>query len=372
MSAARGGRRGAPRRGGTLVLVAVSVTLLVAIAALAVDFARLYVVRAQLRTLADAASLSGVTDLGRGAAQGDAVARALALRAGNHVGGAPLGDAGFGAADLAPGTWDFAARQFTAAPWGEANAVRATARHTPPWTLGRVFGAANRTLTATTVAALGSPQWRRCLTPWAVPYSNILATLGRSPTDTAYRLTAADVARLRDGQVPIAFKVSSKTQDLGGATVAGTAIGGNYYVVRLPPVQYADGSAGAPQGGASTYRDALSTTTCTGTARSAGVGDWLDLESGNMVGPTRQGVETLCGASGNSFPCNARVTLPVWNARNGASASAWVQVLYVGAFVVTGFNNGSVTGYLTALLADGTASGFVPRPGPVMRGALVQ
>jgi hypothetical protein len=49
-----------------------------------------------------------------------------------------------------------------------------------------------------------------------------------------------------------------------------------------------------------------------------------------------------------------------------------VQVLYVGAFVVTQFNNGTVTGYLTALAADRHTGGFQPQPGPVMRGAQVQ
>jgi hypothetical protein len=361
-----------PRRGGTLVLVAVLLTVLVGCAALAVDLARAYGVRTQLRTVADAAALSAATDLARTAPQGDAVARALQLRSGNRVGGTVLGDAGMGAGDVVPGTWDFTAGAFTPSAWAAATAVRATARHELPWTFARIFGTTGRTLTATAIAALGSPRWRRCLTPWAVPYSNLLVTLGRSATDTAYRLTAADVAVLRDGQLPIVFKVSSTTQDQGGAAVGGSAISGNYYAVRLPPVQYANGSAGNPQGGASVYRDALGTASCMGDDRTAGVGDWLDLENGNMTGPTRQGVQALCGGVGNSFSCNVPVFLPVWNARSGGTASAWVQVLYVGAFVVTQFNNGTVTGYLTALAADRHTGGFQPQPGPVMRGALVQ
>jgi hypothetical protein len=365
-------RDGRVRRGGTLVLVAVLLTVLVGCAALAVDLARAYGVRTQLRTLTDASALSGATDLARQAAEGDALSRALALRVGNRVGGTVMGDVGMGASDVVPGTWDFAAGAFTPTAWAAATAVRATARHQLPWSFARIFGTEGRALTATAIAALGSPRWRRCLTPWAVPYSNLLVTLGRPATDTAYRLTAADVALLRDGQLPIVFKVSSSTQDLGGAVVGGSAINGNYYAVRLPPVQYANGSAGNPQGGASVYRDALGSVACTGDSRTAGVGDWLDLQNGNMVGPTRQGMQALCGGAGNSFGCNAPVYLPIWNARSGGSASAWVQVLYVGAFVVTQFNNGAVTGYLTALSADPYTGGFQPRPGPVMRGALVQ
>jgi hypothetical protein len=361
-----------PRRGGTLVLVAVLLTVLVGCAALAVDLARAYGVRTQLRTVADAAALSAATDLARTAPQGDAVARALQLRSGNRVGGTVLGDAGMGAGDVVPGTWDFTTGAFAPTAWAAATAVRATARHQLPWSFARIFGTEGRALSATAIAALGSPQWRRCLTPWAVPYSNLLVTLGRPATDTSYRLTAADVALLRNGQLPIAFKVSSSNQNEGGAVVGGSVINGNYFAVRLPPVQYADGSAGNPQSGANAYRDALGTVSCTGSGRTAGVGDWLDLQNGNMTGPTRQGVQALCGASGSSFNCNVPVTLPVWNARNGSSASAWVQVLYIGAFVVTRFHNGTVTGYLTALTADRDAGGFVPRPGPLMRGALVQ
>ena len=40
--------------------------------------------------------------------------------------------------------------------------------------------------------------------------------------------------------------------------------------------------------------------------------------------------------------------------------------------MVTQYHNGTVTGYLTALAADRQAGGYVPRPGPLMRGALVQ
>lgn len=360
------------RRGGTLVLVAAVITVLVGCAALAVDLARAYAARAQLRTLADAAALSAATDLARQASQGDAVTRALQLRSGNRVAGTELGDAGMGAGDVVPGTWDFATGAFVPTPWAGAAAVRVTARVALSWTFGRLFGTTGRTLTATGIAALGSPRWRRCLTPWAVPYGNLLVTLGRPATDTAYRLTAADVAVLRDLRLPIVFKVSSATQNQGGATVGGSAISGNYFAVRLPPVRYADGSAGSPQGGGSLYRDRLSTTTCTGNDRTAGTGDWLDLESGNMTGPTQQGVQALCGAVGSTFTCNAPVALPVWNARNGSSASAWVQVLYVGAFVVTRYDQGTVTGYLTALAADGQAGGAQPQPGPLMRGVLVQ
>ncbi|MEN9817588.1 MAG: putative Flp pilus-assembly TadE/G-like, partial [Gemmatimonadota bacterium] len=117
-----------PRRGGTLVLVAVLLTVLVGCAALAVDLARAYGVRTQLRTVADAAALSAATDLARTAPQGDAVARALQLRSGNRVGGTVLGDAGMGAGDVVPGTWDFTAGAFTPSAWAAATAVRATAR----------------------------------------------------------------------------------------------------------------------------------------------------------------------------------------------------------------------------------------------------
>lgn len=362
------------RRGMTLVLVAICITMLVGIAAIAIDFARMYTFIAQLRVLTDAAALSALTDLrARGVDKATADTRALALRATDRVNGVALDNTGMSSNDLEPGVWNATAKAFTGTSWSSATAVRATARYDAPWSLARFFGTSvTRRLTQVTIASLGSVSRSSCLKPWAVPYSNLLVTLGRAATDTSYRLSSADVATLRTNQTPILFKASSKNDAGGGATVGGTVIPGNYYAVRYPPVQYADGTAGNPSSGANSYRDGIADLTCSAASGTAAVGDWLDLENGNMVGPTRQGVQTLCGGSGNSFPCSMDIIVPIWNARSSGSASAWVQVLYLGAFRLTQYSNGTVVGYLTTLSAPAGSGGVTPTPGPILANLLVQ
>jgi Flp pilus assembly protein TadG len=360
------------RRGATLVLVALSLTVIMGIAGFAVDFSRMYAFSTQLKVLTDAASLSGITDLkSKIATEAEADERALALRAVNRVEGQVLSDADMSAADIQPGVWDFTARTFTPGAWATANAVQATARYTAGWTLARIFGVNTRVLTRSSVAALGSPQRSTCFKPWAVPYTRLLERLGQNPSDTAYRLTAEDVAALRDNQVPISFKIASVSK---GETV----ISGSFYAVRYPPIQYVDGTAGEPSKGANDYRDAIADVGCTSTG-SAGVGDWLDIEQGNMQGPTDQGVSTFCGASNKEtvFACPKDVIVPIWNGRTTSSGNTWVQILYVGAFRMTTYDTkeGLVTGHLTALAAPVSGNGggsFTPFPGPVMSAALVQ
>jgi hypothetical protein len=355
-----------------LVVVAICLVVLIGVTAFAVDLARLYSAVGRLRVATDAAALSGVTDLRRNITE-ETVAdlRALALRRTNTVNGQTLQDADMGAADIEPGRWSFTTRTFVPSSWTTASAVRATARYRLPWTMARLFGETGQLITTRSIAAVAAPLRSGCLKPWAVPYTNMLVTLGRSATDTAYRLTQEDVTMLRENRMAITFKITSNDVAGGSATVGGTVINGNYYAVRYPPVQYADGTPGQPVGGASEYRAAIQDLGCTASGTAA-VGDWLDMAQGNMTGPTRQGVGALCGSSGNSFTCDADILVPIWSNATSSGGSTWVRILYIGAFRLTQFNNGAVSGYLTSLAATGTNGGFSPFPGPVTVSALVQ
>ena len=354
------------RRGATLVLVAVCVTGLVLLAGLVIDVARVSSVSAQLKTLADAAALSAITDLRRlEPSEATADERALALRTNNPVEGRVLADDGMSAADVEPGRWDVATRQFTPVPWAQANAVRATARTTTPYSFMQLLSTTGQLVTRRSIAALASPLRSLCLKPWAVPYTNLLVSVGRLSTDTAYRLSVADVTTLRDNQLPITFKVTST------GSVGGRVINGNYFAVRYPPIQHADGSSGSPVGGATAYRAAIADTSCT-TTGTAAVGDWLDAENGNMVGPTLEGVQQLCNRTGTAFPCNAAIAVPIWNERVARPGGTWVKVLYLGAFRLTQVVNGEVRGYLTALAAPRAGGGFSPFPGPLTIATLVE
>jgi hypothetical protein len=190
----RGGHRRRERRGATILLVALTLTVLLAMAGLAVDFARMYVFKAQLKTLADAAALSAVTDLKNGAAEGPARTRASDLREGNRVEGAL---ASIAAADIEPGTWVIGTPgSFVPGPWTGATAVRVTARYTADFTLGRAIGAAAQTISETSVAALGSYVSSACVAPFAIPYNAIVNAIGPAKSLPLNLLSPSDLENL--------------------------------------------------------------------------------------------------------------------------------------------------------------------------------
>lgn len=356
------------RRGATMVLIAVVMAVLMMFSGIGIDFGRMYSYVAQLKTLTDAAAHAAAIELRNGGTEANAQSRALALKPQNRVDG--LNIATMENADIEPGTWDFATRGFVTTSWASATAVRATARYNAAWSLARIFGVTNRVLTQQSIAALGSVGSSTCLKPWAVPYTNLVATLNNidaGTRDTSYRLTAADVAYLKNNNVPITFKITSAGVD---GTVAGTVISGNYYAVRFGPVELADGTipSPGPASGASTYRDYIEDLNCTA-AGSAAIGDWLEVEQGNMIGPTRQGTQNFCGGSGQTFTCNKTVVIPIWNDLRSASGKD-VKILYMGQFLLTGFDDGVISGNLQSLDGAG-GTGFRPAPGPVKAVALV-
>jgi hypothetical protein len=230
--------------------------------------------------------------------------------------------------------------------------------------------------------------------PWAVPYENILWTLGKTaPYDLNYALTPADVATLRDNQTIITFKTSPNDPSTGGpgqaVTGSGVLIPGNYYAVQFPQAHAADGTAypnGKPDPGAAAYQSWISGPCMPYTIN---VGDWLQTETGNMNGPTDQGTSDLCdpgkgkggggggggGAGGSTekfTTCKANnlITMPIYGqAEDKGGGTLEVQVKYIGAFYLTAYGNkGSVRGYLTAISSGG--GGFVNAPGPVSKAAL--
>jgi hypothetical protein len=258
------------------------------------------------------------------------------------------------------------------------NAVRTTARYTVNYVFAPVVGVSSGSIVAQAIGAIGSQATARCMKPWAVPMANILYALGKTGENPeTYDITPEDVNYLRDNQVPIMFKVTSQNDKNGnrdeGSNVDALTdqpISGNFYAVQYGPYRKANGDlySPGPTTGGNDYRTRIGTEWCD----TFGVkpGDWLQVENGNMVGPTRQGMATLCGHSGNPhafFTCdNLVVDIPIWNKRDGHKE---VQVKYVGKFVITAAVDGAVRGYLTAKESDG--GGFTGTPGPIQAVALV-
>jgi Flp pilus assembly protein TadG len=375
------------RRGMTLVLMASMLTLLIGVSAFAVDFGRMYMFHAQLRSAADASALAGVVTLanGHGTMAADS---AVSFDGLNRVGDSTNT---LVSTDVEPGTWD---GTFHAAPLGwtdpTANAVRTTTHYTGAYVFGRVFGFSRKLLTARAVAVHGSVGRAACVRPWAVPYQlllNQLAGTGTPHDALTYQLTPADVAQLN--QTTSATNIDLK---IGSQTGTWSPTNGNFYGVKLPPQEYADGTQGNPWSGGNDFRDATGGTCAQITTMLAnltppaspvmGIGDWLAPENGNMAGPTQQGVAGqggnpgLCGSNTCSPP--VRVVVAMWAETGNAPhfpsgcGGKCFKIKYLGIFYVSGYNTttNAIQGYFSGLL--NAAGGFVNAAGPIQKNALVQ
>jgi len=194
-------------------------------------------------------------------------------------------------------------------------------------------------------------------------------------TPTTYDLTEADINTLRT--YTTANNVQLKVGTAGGYTEHG-----EFYAVRLGPKYFADGTG--PSGnwqGANDYGDGIGDTcgqlaalisSQAGALRGAtvSIGDFLESETGNKVGQTKAGVNTLCGGDVCSPPY--KVTAALWDAKIdtmsfgphvGAACDCY-HVKYLGAFAITGWDQStkSVLGYFTSMATNG---GITPgAPGP--------
>lgn len=341
------------RRGATLVLVGIMMTVTVGMTGAGVDFARMYAFKAQLQAVADAGAMAGAVELVHGRNNTLVPDSARKFTQLNHVNGA---DTAFVPRDsVLPGSWNFSTRVFTPSTWGNSsvNAVRVRALYTAPYTFGRIFGANTSALSGVAVAALGYVGVTNCLRPWAVSYADMLKSLP-APANTAdptkYDLSASDVAYLSTNRTPVTFQV-----DNSNPTAPGNI--GNVQV-------------STPWNGNNSYKAAINGA-CANLP--IGPGTWLNSSPAEGSGTTTNALKTLCGVSGqgqNAFTCNATVKLAVWDSNNGLSGSnLQYHVKFVGVFVITNYDPGQgktaverITGYFSSMATEG---GFTSSPTPL-------
>lgn len=124
------------QRGSVAILMAASLTLLFALAALAVDAGFLYTQERSLQTIADAAALAG----GKGLSDGTATAKAAAMATLN-------------------GYTDGVGGNVVAISLPTVSQIQVSITHTQPFIFGRVFGYASKSTTGTAIVgqAPGAP-----------------------------------------------------------------------------------------------------------------------------------------------------------------------------------------------------------------------
>jgi len=341
------------RRGATIVLVAILMTVIIGFAGAAIDLSRLYVMRAQLQTTADATAVAGIVEV-KDKRPTNAPTAALTYAPLNTV---ERQTPTMAAGNVEGGSWDFTTNTFTPlASWTDPalNAVRTTASYTAGYTLARVFGVTTKVVQARAVAALGFVGSTECLRPWAVSYQTLLDALyppaGSKPI--TYDLTAQDIQTLTTTNSPVTLLQGNQN----------TLTNGN-----IAQVQVND-----PWNGNNAYKNAI--TGCSNLP--IGPGTILNGDPGNGGGQTANALKSFCDANGGTtkqgsqdFTCvgQPKVKLAVWDQNNGLSGSnLTVRVKYVAVFAITGFSGGATTtqifGYFSSMSSSG---GFSANPTPI-------
>ncbi len=354
-------------RGSVIIAAAVALAAMLAFAALTVDGAMMMTTKNQLQAAADAAALAGATGLINGN-QTIATDRAIAIASENLAVRDIRRPVVITAADV---SFPTAVRIRV-----QTHRTQATGDALVAYFLRIVDPNSNRLTDVTAVAAaeVYDVCQSRCVKPWAVPdrwndaNGNKRYDNGEpyDPIGTGYQ-APGDV-----GQT-IVLKVGNPQQAIAP---------GQFFPIDLPPLDCVN--CGGPVPGGSQYRWNIAN--CN--PYYVGVGDRLQVEPGNMVGPTKQGVQELIdqdpGAywssssnsiEGSAFGTSPRIILvPFFDPTSPpTSGRNWVRVTKVGAFFLEGVQgNGDVTGRFITATVDGPKCA-VQNPGTFIKGlALVE
>jgi len=309
-------------RGAVLIHVAIGIVVMIGFLTFVVDYGVMWVGRGQAQNAADAGALAGAV--------------AMAFDANGWTDRSPTGPARTAAHQMAVTNWVIGQAPnvvlasdvyFTGDPAdmcpADANGntpcirvdvYRNQARGNPlPSIFGQAFGIAASGVRATATARVAIADSSNCMKPWAIPDKWIDNHDVTNPIETnPPRWTEDDTFELYSGNNnngaplpnPDVYVRPSSSGPGSGFTVAadlGTRVvlktgspssslsPGVFHPIRLPRFD------GGSQGG-SDYRQNIAS--CTGLPVS--IGDTLQSENGNMIGPTRQGVNDLIAQDPNA------------------------------------------------------------------------
>lgn len=345
------------RRGTVLVMASFIIVLLVLMMGFVLDLSKMYVQVNQEQAAADAAAHAGAIEL----IIGDSVNvpdSAVAYSARNNI---LTHAANFPKANVICGTWDDVAHTFTTSAnsgrcGDSANAVKVVGIDTSQYIFPALWNVAKLNLTRSAVAwAAPGVLTADCVKPWSIPYWTLTKRLDPTNPDTTRDLTQTDLNRLA-GLPPDSLMFSLKTDNKNPYGP------GNYLPVDI------DGTGG------SLYKQDI--WGCSSTP--VGPGTVLNTETGNMVGPTKQGADSLCqphyanGACGNGKGgIGMVIKAPLWISNtpiiNGKST---VTVKMIGSFSLdTVTNNARVVGHFLRSVDLGTLTNG---KGTLVRVVLVQ
>lgn len=276
--------------GSVVVFSALIMVALAAMATLAVDYGFLQYKRSQLQTAADTAALAGAADLLRHGDNLDAV-RSTAV----DIGQRNLGDQDSVTSAVTTDDVEFLKGDAPAAEQTpdtvQVTTGRTSDRGNPvDMFLGPMLGWNTQDLTATASASLFCSDQTKCLKPFSPPAKftwddscdsdKKYKSNGAFDPDSSCELDSVNVLGYDSGDLgtQIVLKLGDSHD---------TVVPGHFQAVDYPAVNRGD-----PESGAATYR--LNISGCTASNNSVVAdGDEIQIEPGNMVGPTNQGLADL-------------------------------------------------------------------------------
>ncbi len=298
--------RKSSERGISLFIVAAAMVVILGLAALAIDLVSLYLGRSEAQRSADAAALAGATIFvtagctsgtsGCSSTQTAATNEAISVGNKNLVGGV---NPGIQTSDV---TFNFAV---PGDPRITVTVQRTAARGNPmPTFFANIFGISTVDVSATATAEAynpsgtnGPPVGTFCVKPWLMPNCDPLHLLPSNPLCTGapggYLIDPTTLAIEHPGPVSQGGVVGQLLTIKPGSPGQATAPS-QFFPVILPPgtapAECPTCSIGGGTGGASLYRQNIEC--CNSKIFSCGAVT-LQPETGNVVGPTTQGIDCL-------------------------------------------------------------------------------
>src|SRR5215813_12465448 len=377
-------------RGMSFVFVGLGFMAFMSATILAIDVGMLMTARAQAQTSADAGALSGATALAYNnftdhAATGPAVTSAINAAVANLVMGQ--------GPSVTPPDVTFPLDPVTNAyDLVQVNVYRTAARSNPfPTLIAGLFGTSTADVQATATAQVMPANAMDCVLPFTIPdkWQEVVDSNG-NPDGSWTPNSTFDVAASQGNQANVgaAFANPDVYVPPGQAT---PATGFDPVADRGTKITLKPGSTNnvtpsfynAWDIGGITGASAYSTNISTCNTNMSQPGDFMTPETGNMVGPTNQGVDALIAmdpnaqwdstcncVTGSAFPISPRVrAIPLYDPavyaadqHSGKSSPSLQIVNYLGFFIAD-VKAGQVTGYITPI------SGTFKKGGPVLTGA---
>lgn len=299
--------------GNALVMVGLSMVAIMGFSALAIDVGVMLTARNQLQNAADAAALAGASGLID--SQAEATNRAITYAAANTCLNQPVVITG---SDVTFPT---------------ASQIRVQALRPVNLFFANVLGMNLANIDAVAVAELGTLSGSSKIKPWAIPDSNYV----------------------------VGEQILLKAGELGAPATNASY----FYPVNFPPI-----NKGTPIPGAQAYGENI----MNGSSVPIEIGDILQVEPGNMVGPTKQGVDylisqdpgaywddSLGGVTNSAHPGYSSpriIKIPFYDRNDPPSSGRnTVTVVRLGAFFLEGMQGRNVTGRFMEITTSGIPGG---------------